>query len=166
MKKLKRQLSKPMILLVIASLFLINCSGPEIGIIDHFVTIRPYTNGDPLFENRPYTDEIKDARLDATFLIQMPRHYRDTINIHLNRKVIIYRLVSDANNNDFLNEWETSDIQVHVKGSSCSHTEVVSKMFEPGKYKLPPGGPTASSPILIQTLEGRKNTLPITNSKE
>ncbi|MGW8181874.1 MAG: hypothetical protein ACWGQW_24360, partial [bacterium] len=87
---------------------------------------------------------------DGLFLIQIPRHYSDDIVIRADSSLTIYRLISDDNLNTPFENWESTDIKVHVRGFSTAHTRVVKKDFTAGIITLSAGGPVASCPILIE----------------
>lgn len=129
---------------------------PTPPIYDHIdMIITQYTKGMPLFSDRTYHDTIGDKALESLYLIQIPRHRKFPIEFESSTPIEVLRLVSDANDNQIFEDWEKSDIKVYVKGASCIHTGVVTKTFEPGKITLSPGGPVASSPILIRDLSGK-----------
>ena len=113
-------------------------------------TFTDYKKGVPLFLDRSYTDEIGDERLDGLKLIQIPRHSKKKIKIKSNFPYTIYRLISNEERNLNHNYLET-DIKVKVVGYSLTHNQVVKKKFKPGITILKPGGPIATSPILIST---------------
>ena len=90
--------------------------------------ISQYTAGIPVFSDRSYFDTIGDSRLESSYILQIPRHESVPIQIEVNRKVKIYRLLETSyNDNSIFNDWDSTDIKVYVEGSSCIHTEVVSK---------------------------------------
>jgi len=128
--------------------------------IDKILT--SYSAGTPLFSDRKYYDLIGDARLESSYLLQIPRHLTYSVEIEAHRPVKIYRCLTDANDNSVFSNWDITDIEVKIIGSSCMHTTVVSKIFDPGKITLTSGGPVAASPILIQDLSNIPVRLPIT----
>jgi len=123
--------------------------------------ITEYSKRFPVFSDRGYIDVVGDDRLDSTFVLQIPRHCSHEIRIELFRKVIIYRFLTSLNDNISFADWKKTDINVKVKGLSCVHTIVVSKIFEPGMHVLMSGGPVASSPILIKEINGKTNVPPL-----
>jgi len=131
--------------------------------LDNFIRfiLTPYLSRTPLFSDRNYYDTICDNRLEESYLIQIPRHFNSSIAIEVYRPVIIYRILSNANDNSPFFDWKKTNIEVNVKGFSCSHTMVVSKTFEPGKIILNSGGPVAAAPILIQELSKGSINWPI-----
>jgi hypothetical protein len=133
---------------------------PPIANIDKILT--QYTSGTPVYINRSYCDTIGDPRLDNTYIIQIPRHINTPIEIELYRKVKIYRLLTNSNDNNIFNDWTPTNIKVDVRGYTCVFTTVISKTFPPGKISLDPGGPTAASPIIIQVLSDSSTILPLT----
>lgn len=112
------------------------------------VTTR-YTAKTPVFSDRQYFDSIGDDRLEGLYLVQIPRHYSDHITIEAHGPVTIYRFISDDNINGDFESWIPTDIPISVRGFSTTHTRVVKKDFPAGIATLSPGGPVASSPVLI-----------------
>jgi hypothetical protein len=131
--------------------------------LDNFIRfiLTPYLSRTPLFSDRDYYDTICDNRLKDSYLIQIPRHFNSFIAIEVYKPVIIYRILSNTNDNTPFYDWKKTNIEVNVKGASCSHTRVVSKIFEPGKIILNSGGPVAASPILIQEISKGSINWPI-----
>jgi len=125
------------------------------------VYLSPYTSGTPLFSDRAYNDTIGERGLDSTYVLQIPRHLKTPIEIEVHRPVIIYRLLTEKNDNSVFAEWELTDMKVMVEGRSCTYNTVVSKYFESGKLRLLSGGPTAASPIIIKDLTHTPVSLPI-----
>jgi hypothetical protein len=116
------------------------------------LVITTYSKHTPVFLDRLYFDSISDNRLEGLYLVQIPRHYNDNIRIKPSKDLIIYRAISNNNNNFHYdnNNWDSSDIQTNIKGSSTSHTKVVKKLFPANNLiDLIPGGPIASDPIFI-----------------
>ena len=117
-----------------------------------------YTSGTPLFSDRSYHDIIGNEELENSYVIQLPRHYPYDIKIEIDNKTTVYRILSEKNDNSFLKDWELTNITVNVKGESCSHTQVVKKVFNKGKViELLNGGLVASTPIIIKSFS---KTLP------
>lgn len=112
--------------------------------------ITKYAPQVPVFLDKLYFDSVGDKRLDGLFLVQIPRHYSENIEINARTPVTIYRFISDDNVNTQFDSWASSDIPIHVQGKTTKHTRVVKKNFPAGTITLPPGGPVASSPILIE----------------
>jgi hypothetical protein len=112
-----------------------------------------YSKESPVFLDRLYFDSVGDARLDGLYTIRMPRHYSGDISIESSKDLIIYRAVSNDNNNTYLINWELSDVPINVIGKSTTHTKIFKKLFSADKaIKLSAGGPIASDPIFIQVL--------------
>lgn len=109
-----------------------------------------YSAETPLFLDRQYYDTVGDERLEGLFLIQIPRHHSDSITIEAEKSLTIYRFISDDNLNTAFESWTPTDIRIHVRGFSTAHTRVVKKDFAAGIVTLSPGGPVASSPILVE----------------
>lgn len=114
------------------------------------MVITKYSTKTPVFLDRLYFDSIGDKRLEDLFLVQIPRHYSDDITINAYQPVTIYRFISDDNINTYFHSWTPSDIPIDVRGKSTKHTRIVKKDFPAGIITLQPGGPIASSPILIK----------------
>jgi hypothetical protein len=119
-----------------------------------------YSGGINLYSDRNYYDSIADPRLESSYLIQIPRHFKSPLQIEINRPVKIYRFITDANHNSIFHDWEPTNIIVDVQGDSCIFTAVVAKIFNGGKVRLPSGGPIAAAPILIQDLSQRSLDIP------
>lgn len=109
-----------------------------------------YSTETPVFSDRLYFDTIGDERLEVLSLVQIPRHHKDDINIEAYRPITVYRLISDDNDNSPFESWSHTDIPINVRGFTTTHTRVVKKDFPAGTITLNPGGPIASSPILIK----------------
>jgi len=121
-----------------------------------------YDVGVPLFSDRIYHDTIGNIAFDDTHVLQIPRHSTLPIRIELTSSVEIYRFITESNDNSIFEDWDVTGIKIGVYGHSCSHTKVVSKEFDKGTLILYPGGPIASSPILIKsTSKNRLNTITI-----
>lgn len=114
------------------------------------IIITRYTAETAVFLDRQYFDSIGDERLEDLFLVQIPRHHSDNIIIEAYRPITVYRFISDDNDNTHFDSWTSSDIPIDVRGWSTTHTHVVKKDFPAGIITLNPGGPVASSPILIE----------------
>ena len=117
------------------------------------IMVAKYSVGNPLFIDRSYYDQIGDKRLEGLFLVQIARHYQGMIAIQAERPLVIYRIISESNENSIFDEYEKTDIKVKVVGGSSEHTKVVKKKFPAGPISLAAGGPVASSPILISVAE-------------
>ena len=94
------------------------------------IIVKKYTAGTPLFSDRTYFDEIGDGRLDGLFLAQIRRHDQATIIIKAKKPLTIYRLISVINDNSFSYNYEKTDIEVKVVGTSTTHTKVIKKDFQ------------------------------------
>ena len=112
--------------------------------------VTSYSAGTPVFLDRQYYDTVGDERLEGLFLLQIPRHHSDDILIRADSSLTIYRFISDDNLNTPFESWTPSDIPIHVRGFTTTLTRVVKKDFSAGTITLSPGGPVASSPILIE----------------
>ena len=115
-----------------------------------------YSSKIPIFADRFYLDSIGDSRLEGIYLLQIPRHYSGNIRIKSTMDLVIYRAISDSNDNkNYDNDkWESSDIPINVKGGSASHTKIVNKTFLANKIiELSSGGPITSDPIFIKVID-------------
>jgi hypothetical protein len=112
----------------------------------------PYTMGVPLFSDRPYCDTIGNKELENSHVIQLPRHYQTPIEIEVDKEVIVYRILTENNDNSVFKDWSRSNIKVFIKGKSCAHTYIVQKKFHNEIVQLQTGAATASSPIIIKTV--------------
>ncbi len=109
-----------------------------------------YTTETPVYSDRLYFDTIGDERLEDLSLVQIPRHHPDNMIIEAYRPITVYRFISDDNDNTPFDSWTPTDIPINVQGFTTTHTRVVKKDFPAGMITLNPGGPIASSPILIK----------------
>jgi len=115
------------------------------------ISVVEYNAGDPLFYDRSYYDESGNTYFNGFYLIKITRHRKaeDLITIKVKTPVTIYRLLSRSNNNQFLHQYEATDIKVRVEGHLSTHSEVVKKQFTEGDITLSPGAGQSSSPILV-----------------
>ena len=114
------------------------------------IRILPYAQGTPLFSDRNYEDEIGSKSLEPSYVVQLPRHFDGNITLVASEQIIIYRFISDDNNNQIFYDWNQTEIPVLVNGASSKHTKVISKAYKAGEVDLPSGGPVCSSPILVK----------------
>jgi hypothetical protein len=123
--------------------------------IDHYKThIMPvvvYSKNEPIFHDRNYLNTDFDKRLEGLHLIKLNRHrdYRDLIILDIKVPITLYRIISTANENNFLHTYEDTNIKVNIAGPSSTHTKVIKKSFLQGTIKLSAGKGLSSSPILI-----------------
>ena len=124
--------------------------GAHVELSDKLV-ITAYSIHTPIFLDRLYFDSIGDKRLEGLYLVQIPRHYDENIRIKSSKDLIIYRAISDNNNNLYYDNWDLSDIQINIEGLSTSHKKVMKKLFPANNLiDLIPGGPAASDPIFVK----------------
>ena len=117
------------------------------------VDITIYSKKAPIFLDRLYFDSIGDNRLEGLYLVRIPRHYSDAVRIKSSKDLVIYRAISDYNNNIHydIDNWEPSDIPINIGGLSTLHTEIIKKPFPANNViELASGGPNASDPIFIK----------------
>ncbi len=124
------------------------------------IRILPYGKGTPLFSDRNYEDEIGSKSLESSYVVQLPRHFDGNITLVTNEPTIIYRLISDDNDNQTFSDWNQTEIPVLVNGASSKHTKVVSKAFNSGEIELPSGGPVCSSPLLVKQVTATDSICP------
>lgn len=122
--------------------------------------ILPYAKGTPLFSDRNYEDEIGSTLLEPSYVFQLPRHFDGNITLVASEKIIIYRLISDDNDNQIFSDWNVTEIPVLVNGSSSKHTKVVSKAYKVGEIELSSGGPVCSSPVLVKHIKATHSICP------
>ena len=123
--------------------------GVNVELSDKLVTTI-YSTHTPIFLDRLYFDSIGDKRLEGLHLVQIPRHYDENIRIKSSKDLIIYRAISDNNNNLHYDNWDLSDIQINIEGLSTSHKKLIKKLFPANNLiELIPGGPIASDPIFV-----------------
>lgn len=120
----------------------------KIEIID----IKNYHNGISVYSDRPYYDTLMDSSLNIDYVVQLPRHYKKDILINASNDIIIYRSISQENNNKIFAHWEKSDSKVYIKGESSNHTELVFKRFDKGEIHIKSGGPKSASVIFIKNI--------------
>ena len=131
----------------------INATAPKIRIL-------PYAKGTPLFSDRNYEDEIGSKSLEPSYVVQFPRHFDGNITLVANEPSIIYRLISDDNDNQIFSDWNVTEIPVLVNGVSSKHTKVVTKAINAGEIVLSSGGPVCSSPVLVKQDKATDSSLP------
>ena len=117
------------------------------------VEITRFKENETIYLDRNYTNKFKSSLFDKCFLIKLPRHNQNNIDLFLEESCIIYRFVSLRNDNKFYSDWQKLYIPINISAISCNHNYVVSKEFPKGFVSLPSGGPYASDPILIQAKE-------------
>jgi len=121
----------------------------RVPLSDKMLSIR-YTAKTPVFLDRLYFDTVGDERLEGLSLVQIPRHHSEDVVIEAHKPATVYRIISEDNDNTPFDGWTTTDIPVNVEGYTTTHTRVIKKDFPAGVITLNPGGPVASSPILIE----------------
>jgi hypothetical protein len=110
-----------------------------------------YSNKTPVFLDRLYYDSIGDNRLEGLYLLQIPRHYSDIVRIKSSKDLVIYRAISDNNNNRHYKNWESSEIPINIQGVQTTQTKIIKKMFPANNIiELDSGGPFSSDPIFIK----------------
>ena len=124
------------------------------------IRILPYAKGTPLFSDRNYEDEIGSTTLEPGYVVQLPRHFDGNITLMASEQIIIYRFISDDNNNQIFSDWNITEIPVLVNGASSKHTKVVSKAFNAGEIELSSGGPVCSSPVLVKQIKATDSIYP------
>tara|TARA_B100000212_G_C27241462_1_gene476074 strand:+ start:106 stop:627 length:522 start_codon:yes stop_codon:yes gene_type:complete len=124
------------------------------------IRILPYAKGTPLFSDRNYEDELGSKSLEPSYVVQLPRHLDANITLMASEKIIIYRLLSDDNDNQIFSDWNLTEIPVLVNGASSKHTKVVSKAFNSGEIELSSGGPVCSSPVLVKQVTATDSICP------
>ena len=124
----------------------------------HRTSVSQYFSGDSIFYDRSYFDESGNINLNKMFLIKLTRHrnFEDLIVINAKVPLTVYRIISKMNENNFLHQYELTNIKVSVIGDSSSHEEVIKKYFLPGVIKLSPGKGLSSTPILVSHSLGEK----------
>lgn len=136
---------------------------------DHYplnIFYSKYTKGTPLYSNRNYTDTIGPEELENAHVVQIPRHRQDPIKITPKEDVIVYRLLTNQNDNTIFNNWKELDIKVYTPGYTSEFTTVISKTFGAKEFTLQSGGPHAASPILIKSVSGKPMNSLVINGTE
>ena len=80
--------------------------------INQIINVVKYNTGVSLYSDRNYTNLNKVDIFDDCYLIQLPRHYQNSINIELKSKSLIYRFISLRNNNQFYTDWNHTNLPV------------------------------------------------------
>lgn len=124
------------------------------------IRILPYAKGTPLFSDRNYEDEIGSKTLDSSYVVQLPRHFDGNITLMTSEQIIVYRLISDDNDNQIFSDWNVTEIPVLVNGVSSKHSKVLSKAFNAGEIELSSGGPVCSSPVLVKQVKTTDSKFP------
>lgn len=91
-----------------------------------------------------------NKELENVYVIQLPRHYDRSIQLQVDKPVVIYRILSKDNDNSIFDDWDLLQSKVFVKGASINHELVVKKSFDAGLIILPSGGFYTSCPILLK----------------
>lgn len=118
----------------------------------HPLEVVDYSNGENLYSDREYKSLIESKELNGLKLVLIPRHLHYDIYIESNEdSVTVYRIVADKNDNQIFRWWQGTSIKVFSPGLTVNLIGVVKKMYHEKVIKLPPGGPIASSPLLIET---------------
>ena len=112
-------------------------------------------NGTYLYADRTYCIEGDHPFIGNSVVIQLPRHLLTPIYLHFTEKRRVIRLLSDVNNNNEFSDWTPDEIEIYAPGSNytgnVNHlTKSVWKKLDQGEWKLQPGGPKFSSPILVE----------------
>ena len=124
---------------------------PTVSVLSIKLVTTIYSKNTPVFLDRLYFDSIGDNRLEGLYLLQIPRHYSDTLRIKSSKDLIIYRAISDNNNNAHYDNWESSDIPINIKGGTATQTKIIKKLFPANNIiELNPGGPISTDPIFIK----------------
>jgi hypothetical protein len=113
------------------------------------IFIKKYFSGLNIYSDRHYFNHKNDEKLSKLYLVQIPRHFKDQINLEVFNEVIIYRVLCAENNNAKYVNWERENYKLAIIGRSCAHTEIVKKKFKKGIIEIDPGGPISSDPIFI-----------------
>ena len=127
-------------------------SQPNVEVSKNLVTTI-YSKNTSIYIDRIYFDSIGDKRLEGLYLLQIPRHFSKNIRFKLSADIIIYRSISDSNNNKhyYKDNWIQTDILINIQGQNSLHDKVVKKLFPANNLiELLPGGPVSSDPIFIE----------------
>jgi hypothetical protein len=111
-----------------------------------------YKKNVPLFIDRHYCDSSETEIFDGSYLIQVQRHRTSDLNLLVQKELIAYRILSEANDNTPFADWNRSNLRAKVEGAGCTHEIIIQKRLAPGEYFLPAGGPMASSPLLVKII--------------
>ena len=87
-------------------------------------------------------------------MIQLPRHSSVPLKIYFDTTVTLYKVFSDLNDKSFYEDWKVFDNKINVIGGSCSHTNIVQKVFEKGEVILSSGDNNIATPILFRLPSG------------
>ena len=129
-------------------------SEPHIEISNKLATT-VYSKNTSIFIDRLYFDSVGDKRLEGLYILQIPRHFSQNIRFKSSIDIVIYRAISDSNNNKdyYKDNWSQTDIQTHIQGQTSLHDKVIKKVFPADNLiELRPGGPVSSDPIFIEFL--------------
>lgn len=134
-------------LLLVVIFFLINFKVP--------LTISILEKATLLYSDRMYCIEGHHPLIGNSVVVQIPRHLRTPVYLHLPEKVRVVRLLSEVNTNREFSDWLPDTVRISAPGSNFpgnlnNLTQSVSKVLEKGRWKIPPGGPKFSAPILIE----------------
>lgn len=116
------------------------------------LSVEPYRDGEtPLFADRPYVNRAPTAALDGLRVVRLPRHLRFDVVLELAAPARVLRLVSEENDDAVFAGWAAQDLALHVEGHSCQFTGAVARTLPAGRHRLPPGGPVAAAPLLVES---------------
>tara|TARA_Y100001968_G_scaffold108646_1_gene98273 strand:+ start:717 stop:1139 length:423 start_codon:yes stop_codon:yes gene_type:complete len=112
-----------------------------------------YRKNVPLFIDRHYFDSSETEIFDGSYLIQVQRHRTKNLNLLVQKDLIAYRILSEANDNTPFADWNRSNLRTKVQGAGCTHEIIIQKKLAPGEYFLPAGGPISACPLLIKVID-------------
>jgi hypothetical protein len=119
-----------------------------------------------IYIDRDYIISNKSKFLINKLILQTTRHNNKKIILFSNFPVIIYRPTCTSNNNiSYYNNWNLLELKVSIVGASCTHSKIYFKKFYSPFIILAPGGPIASDPIFIESLNDNHKII-ILNKKK
>ena len=114
-----------------------------------FISYKPKTK---IYSDRDYINVVNDDFLINKILLRQPRHNTKNIRIKTDQEIIILRAKCNNNINKFFTDWHRLNKKIHIKGYTCTHSELIKKKFKSGYISILSGGPIASDPIFIELI--------------
>ena len=116
------------------------------------ISAKKYLPGMPIYSNKSWFNHCNDEKLKGLTIIQIPRHHNTSINLNTFEDIMVYRVLTERNDNKEYDNWEKMEYNLAVIGVTCVHTNVVRKKFKKGIIKILPGGPVAADPIFVGSI--------------
>jgi hypothetical protein len=110
-----------------------------------------YAPGVALYRDRDYATSTESPLLRGAKVILIRRHRHEPIRLVTESPMVVYRMLSRANDNSVFADHRDMAVPVRVEGLSCRMDRLVSRSYPAGAHDLESGGPVAASPLLVRT---------------